>query len=76
MRAIIAILVVICFAGTALSQSRDSSDRMMGIDMSRDRAQSRIDRVREDKREADKSRAESKTDNSDHHKASSDGRTK
>ena len=76
MRAIIIALVLICSAGTALSQGRDSSDREMGIDMSRDRAESRIDRTRENKRDFDKSRAESKTNASDRSKTSSDGRTK
>jgi hypothetical protein len=73
MRIAIAVFIFILSAGTALPQGRDSNDRSLGIEMNRDRAEGRINRLREDKRDTDKARAESKTGTSDRSKDTSQG---
>jgi hypothetical protein len=65
MRITIAALIFVLSAGAAFPQGRDSNDRMLGIEMDRDRAEGRLNRLHEDKRDANKSRAESKTGTSD-----------
>ena len=46
----------------ALGQSRDPSDRALGAEMSRDRAESRIERLRRDKEQKDDAAAKPSTE--------------
>ena len=52
-------LVLLTFFGVATAaHAGDAGDRMLGVDMNRDKAEMRIDRLRDDKREVDKAHAE------------------
>lgn len=58
MRAGIAVLALLISVIPTLAQTRDPSDRTLGPEMSRDRAESRIERLHDDKDLQDKARAE------------------
>jgi hypothetical protein len=57
MRGAIAALILIASVGA--SWASDTSDRSLGIEMNRDRSENRIQRLREDRQQSDKARAES-----------------
>ena len=62
MRSTIAALILVASVGA--SWASDTSDRSLGIEMNRDRSENRIQRLREDRQQSDKARAESsKKDN-------------
>ena len=44
-------LLVIGLAGAATAQGRNSGDRALGTELNRDRAETRIERLREDQRQ-------------------------
>ena len=44
-------LVLIAFAGTAAAQKRDPADRALGTELNRERAETRIERLRQDQRQ-------------------------
>jgi len=44
-------LVLIAFAGTAPAQKRDPADRALGTELNRERAETRIERLRQDQRQ-------------------------
>ena len=44
-------LLVIGLAGAAAAQGRNSGDRALGTELNRDRAETRIERLREDQRQ-------------------------
>lgn len=60
MRGIIVAITLVCLSLPASAQSQDSSDRALGIEMNRDKAEGRIERLRQDKNSSDKARAEDK----------------
>jgi len=59
--ALVAFLLIVT-AMPALAQSRDPSDRALGAEMSRDRAESRIERLRRDKEQKDDAAAKPGTE--------------
>jgi hypothetical protein len=59
--ALVAFLLIVT-AIPALAQSRDPSDRALGAEMSRDRAESRIERLRRDKEQKDDAAAKPGTE--------------
>ena len=58
MRGSIAVVVLICLGMATSARAGEAGDRMLGIDMNRDKAENRIERLHEDKKEIDKARAE------------------
>jgi hypothetical protein len=44
-------LVLIALAGTAAAQKRDPADRALGTELNRERAETRIERLRQDQRQ-------------------------
>ena len=58
MRAIFAMPFLFACVIATPAQAGDSSDRMLGSEMSRERSESRIERLHDDKELRDKSRAE------------------
>ena len=56
---IIAILLICCGIATP-ARAGEAGDRILGSDMNRDKAENRIERLHEDKKEIDKARAEKK----------------
>ena len=58
MRKSIAIVVLILLGMPAAARAGDAGDRMLGVDMNRDKAESRVDRLREDKQQVDRVHAE------------------
>ena len=59
--ALVAFLLIVTSL-PALGQSRDPSDRALGAEMSRDRAESRIERLRRDKEQKDDAAAKPSTE--------------
>lgn len=47
----LAVTVLVAFAGGASAQGRDAGDRALGSELARDRAETRIDRLRQDQRQ-------------------------
>ena len=44
-------LLLVAFTGTAAAQKRDPADRALGTELNRERAETRIDRLRQDQRQ-------------------------
>jgi hypothetical protein len=59
--AVVAFLLIVTSL-PALGQSRDPSDRALGAEMSRDRAESRIERLRRDKEQKEDAAAKPGTE--------------
>jgi hypothetical protein len=71
MRGAIAALVLVASVGA--SWASDTSDRSLGIEMNRDRSENRIQRLREDRQQSDKARAESSKKDNDIPRATKKG---
>ena len=58
MRKPIALAVLTLLGMATAAYAGDAGDRMLGVDMNRDKAETRIDRLRDDKQQVDRAHAE------------------
>ena len=71
-----AIAALILVASVGASWASDTSDRSLGIEMNRDRSENRIQRLREDRQQSDKARAETPKRDADTPRATKKGSVK
>jgi hypothetical protein len=58
MRKFVIVAALLLTAAPFIAQARDMDDRALGLELNRDRSESRIERLHEDKQREDKARAE------------------